>query len=91
VFRPTEDPPSGLLQLLFIQSRKVNSQKLNFRFTEFSEVGVFRVRRSLPEMAHWSGKKSAWLMTSSKRGATMQVLRKMGGKLLLPESDGARR
>src|SRR5215213_7509257 len=27
VFRATEDPPSGLLQLLFIQSRKVNSPK----------------------------------------------------------------
>src|SRR5215203_1766386 len=35
-FRATEDPPSGLLQLLFIQSRKVNSA--NFRFTEFYEV-----------------------------------------------------
>src|SRR5829696_917080 len=39
VFGATEDPPSGLLQLLFIQSQKGNSRKLNFRFTEFSEVG----------------------------------------------------
>ena len=63
----------------------------NFAFTEFYEIRVSRVLRSLPEMAHWLGKMSAWLVTSSKRGATMQVLRKMGGVLLLPESDGARR
>jgi hypothetical protein len=37
VFRATEDPSSGLLQLLFIQSRKVNSQK--FACTAYSEVG----------------------------------------------------
>jgi hypothetical protein len=36
VFGVTEDPPSGLLQLLFIQSQKENSA--NFVFTEFSEV-----------------------------------------------------
>src|SRR5829696_10365319 len=36
VFGATEDPPSGLLQLLFIQSQKVNSAK--FVLTEFSEV-----------------------------------------------------
>jgi hypothetical protein len=35
-FRATEDPPPGLLQLLFIQSQKVNSA--NFALSEFSEV-----------------------------------------------------
>src|SRR5215203_7121092 len=35
-FRATEDPPSGLLQLLFIQSRRGYSPK--FAGTEFSEV-----------------------------------------------------
>jgi hypothetical protein len=36
VFGATEEPPSGLLQLLFIQSQKENSA--TFACTKFSEV-----------------------------------------------------
>ncbi len=46
VFRATEDPPSGLLQLLFIQSRKVNSAKISTRL-QYTQVA--------PPYAYYSG------------------------------------